>query len=115
MSPYDILFTQDTIDPYFQSEENVPFPWRGRAIHEAITEAENLGCLPGGLQINAVRSGDGRWITLNNRTLYVAQEANLKNVHPVDAGVKGTNKMTKLLRDAGLTAPVETVTVRPTK
>jgi len=112
MDPYDILFTQDSIDPNFQSDSNVPFQWRGRAIQEAIIEAMNLGRLPGGLEINAIRGGDGRWITLNNRTLYVAQEASLANVHPIDAGVKGSHKMTKLLRDAGLTAPVETVKVR---
>jgi len=67
--------------------------------------------LPGGLEINAIR-GANYWITLNNRTLYVAQQAGLINVHPVDAGVKGTNQLIKLLRNAGLDAPVESLIIR---
>lgn len=112
MDPFNILYSQDSIDAKFQSDESVPFEWRGRPISEAVEEAKILGKLPQGLQIRAVRLGDGSWVTLNNRTLYVAQQAELANVHPIDAGDKGTNKLNQLLRNAGLTMPVETVRVR---
>ncbi|MCF6336505.1 MAG: hypothetical protein L3J84_00935 [Gammaproteobacteria bacterium] len=115
MDPFNILYTQDSIDPSFQSDKSIPFQWRGRPITEAIDEAKKLGRLPRGLQLNAVRGGDGCWITLNNRTLYVAQQAKLANVSPVDAGTKGSNQMTKLLRNARLAGPVETITVRKKK
>jgi hypothetical protein len=38
-------------------------------------------------------------VTLSNRTLYVAQAANLPHVHPIDIGFKGWNQMNKLLDD----------------
>ena len=40
MDPFNILYTQDSIDPKFQSDEFVPFQWRGRPLTEAIEEAK---------------------------------------------------------------------------
>jgi hypothetical protein len=112
VDPFDMLFTQDSVGQTFGNDKLVPEQWRGRPISDAISEAKRLGRLPDGLNINAVRGGDGRWITLNNRTLYVAQQAGLSQIHPTDAGAKGSNKMLKLLKDAGLAGPVESVRLR---
>jgi hypothetical protein len=112
VDPFDILYTQDSVGDTFGRDEWVPEQWRGRPVSEAISEARRLGRLPDGLTLNAIRAGDGRWVTLNNRTLYVARQAGLLHVHPVDAGVRGHNKMRQLLRDAGLPGPVEEVQLR---
>jgi len=71
-----------------------------------------LGRLPDGLELNAMRLGDGRWATLNNRTLAVARGANLPAVHPIDAGPSGQSKYSSLLRESGLSVPVEDAVMR---
>ena len=101
MDPRTIYFTQNSISDHFQADKWVPQEWRGRPIQEAVEEAKTLGKLPDGLVVNAVRLGDGRWFTLNNRTLYVACLA-MVQVHPKDAGNSGTQKMNELLRNSGL-------------
>ena len=47
-------------------------PWTGRTLEEAIAETRRLGRLPEGLSIEVTDVG-GDLVTLNNRTLYVAQ------------------------------------------
>jgi RHS repeat-associated protein len=109
IDPWDIMFSQDTIDPVFRDG-----PWAGRTLDEAIAEARDLNRLPDGLEINAMVIND-EWVTLNNRTLFVAQQANLSQVPVNDVGPSGINQFNKLQRDAGLSGPVESVTVRPCK
>ena len=109
VDPWDVLFTQGNYGATFTDG-----PWgrSGRTVAEAIAEARALGRLSDGLKLNAVRLGDGRWATLNNRTLAVARGAYLRDVSPIDAGKSGHNKMQKLLRDAELSGPVEDAVMR---
>jgi len=79
--------------------------WKGRPIQEAIEEAKLLRKLPEGLELRVMVMGfvddAGDWVdgyvTLSNRTLYVAREAGLTNVPIVDVGPKGLNQLNKLL------------------
>ncbi len=111
VDPYDILFRQDSIGSTFGKDKWVPERWRGKSIVEAINEAKKLGRLPDDLVLNATKLNYD-WVTLNNRTLYVAQQAELSQVHPIDKGEKGINQMNKLLKAAGLGGPVDSVKVR---
>lgn len=100
MDPWDIQFTQDSIGSTFADGD-----WAGRSLEEAIEEAKDLGKLPPGLELNVMElNGGANVVTLNNRTLYVAQQANLPHVTPNVIGVSGTNKLNKLL-DGG--APLD--------
>lgn len=105
--PWDILFTHGSVKPTFEHG-----PLAGRSLVEVAAEARSAGALPEGLELRAVRLGDGRWATLNNRTLMVARMADLPQVHPVDAGSGGFNKYVKNLTAGGLEGPVENATVR---
>jgi hypothetical protein len=111
VDPQDIWYSQDTIDAFFQDSPDTPARWRGRPIREALEDARRLGVLPEGLRIEAMRV-NSVWVTLNNRTLYVARAANLRNVHPIDVGPGGLNRLNRLLREAGLPGPVHEVRVR---
>jgi RHS repeat-associated protein len=95
VDPWDIRFTQPTISGVFREG-----PWAGRTLDEAISAARRLGKLPEGLELNIIKIGDD-YFTLNNRTLYVAQKANLPQVHPNIIGEKGLNKFNKLIKDGG--------------
>jgi hypothetical protein len=55
-------------------------PWAGRTLNEAVNEAIELGELPEGLELNATWWNDLTMVALNNRTLWVAQQAGLENV-----------------------------------
>jgi hypothetical protein len=79
---------------------------------EAVEEAKTLGHLPEGLELNVMRLND-EFVTLNNRTLLVAQEAGLLQVHPHDVGSRGLNKLNQLLD--GRPPQQEQPTVRPCK
>jgi hypothetical protein len=76
--PYEIKFSR----PVSPDEVFREGPWQGRAISEAIEEAKRLGHLPEGLTLHADLINDV-WVAANNRTLFVAQQAGLKQVHPV--------------------------------
>ncbi|WP_437996645.1 RHS repeat-associated core domain-containing protein [Sorangium sp. So ce185] len=95
LDPWDIRFTQPTISSTFRDG-----PWAERTLEEAIDEARRLGRLPEGLELNVIKINDD-FFTLNNRTLYVAQQANLLQVHPKVAGPKGINLFNKLIKDGG--------------
>lgn len=98
IDPWDICFSQTSIGDTFLNG-----PWAGRTLEEAVAETRRLGALPEGLELNVMRLND-EWVTLNNRTLYVAQEANLPNVRVTDVGPGGMNQMNKLL-DGGMPLP----------
>lgn len=83
IDPWDIHFSQNSISSMFSPEHIRPGPWAGRPIEEAIAAARALGRLPDGLELHVIRINRADWVTLSNRTLYVAQEANLSQVHPV--------------------------------
>jgi RHS repeat-associated protein len=106
VDPWDIMFTQGSFGATFAEG-----PLAGRTLESVAVEARALGRLPDGLTLNAVRTGQG-WATLNNRTLAVARMANLPHVHPVDAGAKGFNKFNQLLRNSGLSGPVQDAVMR---
>ncbi len=91
MDPWDICFSQDSIGDKFAEG-----PWAGRPLSEAIDEARELGHLPEGLEIKVMQLND-QVVTLNNRTLHVAQQANLVNISPIDVGPSGINRMNRLL------------------
>lgn len=46
-------------------------------------------------------------MTLNNRTLYVAQQAGLSNVPVNDLGPAGWNRAWAMMRDSGIEGPLE--------
>ena len=98
IDPWDILFTQTSISDRFLQGD-----WAGRTLEEAIAETRRLGSLPEGLELNVMRLND-EWVALNNRTLFVAQEANLPNVRVNDVGPGGMNQVNKLL-NGGMPLP----------
>ncbi len=55
---------------------------------------------------------NGSYVTLNNRTLYVARQAGLSNVTPTITGASGYNQAQKLLRNSGMIMASDTITVR---
>jgi len=97
--PFDIRFTQGSMESTFTHGE-----WAGRSLDEAIEAARSLGRLPDGLSIEVMRLNDD-FVTLNNRTLYVAQQAGLNRVPVTDVGHSGLNKVMKLLKDIGVPLP----------
>ena len=49
-----------------------------------------------------IMTGKGEvWATLNNRTLYVAQQANLMNIKATDMSRNGLNQLNKLIDAPG--------------
>jgi len=78
-------------------------PWAGRTVQSAIDAARSLGRLPDGLSLTGARffSGGQEVIaSINNRTLFVAQEAGLTNVsfaNDIDS-VKAMGGLEKQLR-----------------
>jgi len=97
--PFDFQFTQESIGKTFNQGK-----WEGRSVEEAIQEAKRTGKLPEGLELKFERimTGQGEvWATLNNRTLYVAQQANLTNINAVDMNGKGINQFNKLVSAEG--------------
>lgn len=84
LDPWDIAFSR----PVDANEVFSHGPWKGRTVAAAIVEARAQNALPEGLQLNAARyftaAGEEVVAATNNRTLYVAQEAGLTNVNPVN-------------------------------
>lgn len=77
--PFDILFSRNPGN--IQATDTfIHGPWANRTLGEAVAEARQLGKLPEGLQLNATWLNEADMVTANNRTLWVAQEANLTNV-----------------------------------
>jgi hypothetical protein len=98
MDPFDINFSQNSISDVFTEG-----PWAGKTLQEAIDATIAAQKLPDGLTLNVMSLNGGQDIvTLNNRTLYVAQQANIM-VHP--NFVDNINKLNKLL-DGHLPLPL---------
>lgn len=61
----------------------------GRTLSDLIAETKALGRLPEGLELRAARitlaTGEEVIVAINNRTLFVAQEAGLSQVRPANA------------------------------
>lgn len=108
IDPWDILFTQDSISDTF-----LHGPWKGRTLDEAIVVAQELKQLPKGLVLEITELND-QWVTLNNRTLYVAQQANLPHVHPKIIDKAGDNRLHKLMSTAVPLEPGQQPIVRKT-
>jgi hypothetical protein len=98
--PNDIQFSQGSIGSTFTHGD-----WAGRPLQEAIDETKRLGRLPDGLSIE-VMAVNGQFVTLNNRTLYVAQQAGLSRVAVTDVGPGGWNSLQKLLKDTTVPLPL---------
>jgi RHS repeat-associated protein len=109
IDPWDIQYSQDSISGTFQHGS-----WAGSTLDDAIEATAELGQLPEGLQLSVVDMGDA-WVTLNNRTLYVAQEAGLAQVHPTVADAAADNQLNKLLGDHGPLEPGEQPRIRGCK
>ena len=79
--------------------------WEGRSVEEAIAAAKRLGKLPPGLHLQAdwQVNGDGEFlVAANNRTLYVAQEANVPvNPETGEAASRQVQKQFQLARKKG--------------
>ncbi len=78
--------------------------WAGRSVDEAIAEASRTGRLPEGLELHADLIND-QWVAANNRTLYVAQQAGLVQVHPT-RGSGVINSILKHFSGNGTGGPV---------
>jgi len=76
--PCRILFSRDPSE-ILGSDTFGHGPWAGRTLDEAVTEAQELGGLPEGLELNASWVNDAM-VAANNRTLWVAIKAGLINV-----------------------------------
>jgi RHS repeat-associated protein len=95
MDPFDIAFSQTSISDALREG-----PRAGETLESLIEEARSLGRLPDGLTLNVMELNGGRDIvTLNNRTLFIAQQAGLDNIHPTFTD--NLNKLNKLL-DGGM-------------
>ena len=98
--PFDFQFTQESIGDTFKQGD-----WKGMKVQDAIDEAIETGKLPKGLELKfeKILTGNGEevWATLNNRTLYVAQQANLVNINAIDMDGKGGNQYNKLVNAPG--------------
>ena len=103
------MSSQDNFDSVFQHG-----PHAGRSLDELIEEAASLKRLPDGLEVRAMKLND-EWVTLNNRSLYVAQQAGIPHVPVVDVGHKGINELNTKLKDSGLDAPIWHAEPRPCK
>jgi hypothetical protein len=102
VDPYEIKFSQDSIKSTFNEGD-----WQGHSLTEAIEATRKLGKLPEGLTLR-VMEVNGELVTLNNRTLYVAQEANLSGVKVDNVGPSGWNTLWKLMKDIGGPLPYGT-------
>ena len=96
MDPFNILFTQNSISNVLSDG-----PRAGESLTDLIEEAKTTKKLPQGLELNITEfnypNGRSEYVTLNNRTLYIAQQANI-NVNPnIISSVKADNKLRKLL------------------
>jgi RHS repeat-associated protein len=107
VDPYDVWFTHDNVDPYFEHGDLA-----GRDVRAVGAEARKLQRMPAGLRLEAMRMANGIWASLNNRTLMVARLANLRDVTVHDVGDAGANKFDKNLREAGILGPVENAYIR---
>lgn len=107
VDPWDIKYTQTSYGETFQNGQ-----WAHRSVVEAIAEAQAKGSLPAGLELRAMRMGDGSWAALNNRTLAVARGANLPNVSVTEVGAEALNEYNQKLRASGLSGPVENAVMR---
>ncbi|WP_406783379.1 RHS repeat-associated core domain-containing protein [Tenacibaculum maritimum] len=95
MDPFNIAFSQNSISDVLSDG-----PRAGESIFDLIKEAKCLGGIPNGLKLDVMEINGGRDIvTLNNRTLYIIQEAGLENIHP--NFVDNMNRLNKLL-DGGM-------------
>ncbi|HEY2516909.1 MAG TPA: RHS repeat-associated core domain-containing protein, partial [Polyangiaceae bacterium] len=109
VDPWDINFTQTSYGPVFTDPRS---PWAGRSVGDAIAEARLLEELPPGLDLRAMRMGDGSWAALNNRTLAVARGANLSDVSVTEVGDEAMNEFNAKLSESGLSGPVADAVMR---
>jgi RHS repeat-associated protein len=108
VDPWDILFShqlQGERNLTFGTEETSNPIWRGRTLQEAADQARALGRLPDGLRIEA-QEVNGQLVSVNNRTLWVAQQANLPDVEYTDLGGKTFHKLQTNFRENGLGRPL---------
>jgi hypothetical protein len=86
IDPWDVAYSRQVTGAHEVFQHG---PWAGRTVGEAVAEARALGRLPSGLDFNAARfftsGGEEVIAAINNRTLYVAQEAGLTHIHPVNS------------------------------
>jgi hypothetical protein len=101
MDPWTIKFSR----PVMPGETFAHGPWAGQTVEAAIAEAMKLGRLPDGLTLEAQMVGNDM-VAANNRTLYVARQANLANVSPVDNGGKTFKVIEAHFRKNGFGGPV---------
>jgi Pretoxin HINT domain len=102
--PWDMLYSH----PLSENPTLAHGPYAGKTVNEVAAIVRELGYLPEGLEMHAVRQAtDGRWITLNNRTLLIAQRANIPSVHPIDDGAEGFNKLQANYTRSGEGGPLE--------
>jgi hypothetical protein len=103
VDPWDVAFSRAVDGPHEVFQHG---PWTGRAVGEAIAEAQVLGRLPPGLDFNAARyitpAGEEVIAAANNRTLYVAQEAGLLHINPVNSIHSSRKGRRAVLLGAGL-------------
>ncbi len=98
--PCQVLFSRDP-SKILGSDTFAHGDWEGRTLDEAVAEAQQMGELPEGLELNASWVNDAM-VAANNRTLWVAIKAGLTNV-PVNGldSSKIWNTVRKHLEESG--------------
>lgn len=106
IDPWDISFSHPLPQDPSLTFTDPASPWCGKTVCDAIAEARQTGQLPPGLSIEA-QEVNGKLVAVNNRTLWVAQQANLNDVDVHDEGGDTFHKLQRNFRDSGLGGPVD--------
>ena len=95
----------EKLDWWLKVTWNTHGRFRGQSLDDVIKLTRQLGRLPDGLTLHFERiiTPQGRevWVALNNRTLYVAQQAGLTNINAVDMNGRGMNQFNKITSQPG--------------
>ncbi len=95
----DILFSQDSISENLSKGKNIPRS--GESVWDLIAESAKKGSLADVLELNITTynypNGRVEYVTLNNRTLFIAQQSGVDIKPNLVSNVTAQNKLDKLL------------------
>ena len=102
VNPADIQYTQNCI-----GSQLTDGPLEGSSLDDTIAATQQNGSLPEGININVMNVNDN-WVTVNNRSLYIAQASDLPSVTVNDVGPSLWNDVQGKLAESGLDVPTWT-------